>query len=795
MSAMVYLLQVSACMGLFYGFYYLMLSRLTFFTINRWYLVITLVLSFVIPLLTITVHPDSVPIIKEAVYVNQLQTFQAQGPLTFSHQPVIKPAISWLDVLKTGYLLTVVALSVRLIIMLVAFFANIKSKKNIKIGNVHVLHGDKKLSNGSFLNYIFLNDDELSPEEIQQIIEHEMLHVKLQHSVDRILCKIAQIVLWFNPFVYLYARAIEENHEFEVDREIGLSNDKSKYADMLLHLSVARQGMLYNSFSMVPLKKRIAMLFTKPTNHMKKVIYLLALPVVMLSCLAFARLKNDVPTEKYSVIAGVELSDNIIKVLIDGKSYDNDVLYNISGSCIKSVSVKPVDSRKVINGKWVDVTVTIQTKNGEIVYMTALEKENLVKERHSRATTGFYSRIQLTDNDGKPFDKAMINTLTGSVDVTVKPEDKIGFVVDGVFYNENDIRFIDPKKSQAITVNGDVAVRNVKPGEYAKGFTSIFTIKTTPLIYKKADVEAVKSGEPVQPLKKQTGSVQTFPVGPITQGEKQKLTKLMVTQDQFYTRTHMVYDNKPPHDKITFKYTGGSASANLGVDDIAGIFIDGEFYDEDAIKKITAEQAALLEPTREGFNPKKVPDGPYAVPFCFKTRVTAVPVDTIRQKTKTTQPKQQKTLKAKAIITGKNAVISQKSFLLERPGDHQVLISIDSAADAHNRMLTQEVLNRIHYPQFYSRVKFTAFDGKDYDYVACAIGKGIVTKPIKLNAKTGLLIDGVFYDEDAVKNLPVDKTKALEMWPDGMDAKKIPKGYVAALSLRTKTVTTDILKQ
>jgi hypothetical protein len=42
MNAVVYLFQVSACMGIFYLFYYLLLSRYTFFTINRWYLIVTL---------------------------------------------------------------------------------------------------------------------------------------------------------------------------------------------------------------------------------------------------------------------------------------------------------------------------------------------------------------------------------------------------------------------------------------------------------------------------------------------------------------------------------------------------------------------------------------------------------------------------------------------------------------------------------------------------------------------------------------------------------------------------------
>jgi hypothetical protein len=781
MSAIVYLLQVSACMGLFYGFYYLLLSRLTFFTINRWYLVATLVLSFAIPLLTITIRPDSAPIVKGAAYVNQFQSLQVQEPLTVAPQPTIEPAINWLDVLKIGYLVAVTALFVKLMLILAVFFASIKSKKSTKIGNVHIVHGEKKLNNGSFLNYIFLNDDELSPEEIQQIIEHEMLHVKLLHSVDRILVKIAQIVLWFNPFVYLYARAIEENHEFEVDREIGLSNDKSKYADMLLHLSVARQGMLYNSFSMVPLKKRIAMLFTKPTNHMKKVIYLLALPVVMLSCLAFARLKDNSYDGKYSVIKGVEKLGNKVVVEIDGKPYNKDILYKISAACIK----KSVVSSSMITGGTVieNPKVSIKTVKGIIEYMTSVEIENLTKER-SVPKTQFYTRLNLTGRFGIGFDKAIIQLTNGSITATLPAGGKVGLFIDDVFYNESEIANIPADKIKSII--DPYNAKNFKPGENVKGFSTIFYLKTKVTDNKSNVNEAGMAEKTTQLLVKQKEAVIPFPVAPITPEEKQKLTRLMVTQDQFYTRTHMVYDNKPPHDKITFKYSGGSASANLGVDDIAGIFIDGEFYDETAIKKITPEKVAQLEPTREGFNPKKIPDGPYAVPFCFKTKITAAPVDTIKQKAKPTQPKQQRTPKAKAIITAKNAVISKKSFLLEKPAGDTVLISIDSAAEAHNRMLTQEVLNRIHYPQFYSRVKFTAVDGKDYDYVACTIGKGIATIPIKLDAKTGLLIDGVFYNEDAVKKLPIDKTKALEMWRDGMDAKKIPRGYIAAFSLRTK---------
>lgn len=296
MNAVVYLFQVSACMGIFYMFYYLLLSRYTFFTINRWYLIITLALCFVIPLITITVQrQDTYPqVIQQVVYINQMQT--PQQAVVVNQAPA-HVQINWMALLKAFYTASVAALFLRLMFIVVKFFTRIRNKKRTKIGGVNIVQGDEDLSNGSFFNYIFLNDDELSADELEQIIAHEMLHVKLYHSVDRILIKIAQVFLWFNPFVYLYARAIEENHEFEVDRAVSSSTDRNKYAELLFHLSVARQGTLYHSFSMVPLKKRITMLFIKPTNRMKKIIYLLVVPVVLVSCLAFAKLKNESPVK------------------------------------------------------------------------------------------------------------------------------------------------------------------------------------------------------------------------------------------------------------------------------------------------------------------------------------------------------------------------------------------------------------------------------------------------------------------------------------------------------------------
>jgi len=436
MSAIIYLLQVSACLALFYGFYYLLLNRLTFFTINRYYLLGTLVISFVIPLLTIPVHQEysAVPVVQQVVNIRSVNnSMHFTNPVTRFVVP--KTYATWMQLLQWVYLAAVAGLLIHLFSTLVNFFAKLKRRKISNIGKVHVLRGDKKLPNGSFLNYIFLNDDELSTDEVQQIVAHEMLHVKLLHSADRILMKLVQIILFFNPFVYLYARSMEENHEFEVDREVARSTDKTKYADLLLHLSVTNQGMLYHSFSKVPLKKRITMLFNKPSANVKRVVYILVLPVILVSCLAFAQLKTDA-SKTVSAIEGIENLGKNPLVLIDKKVYPASILYKISGSVIATTYVMDGDRAvKKYGKKAKDGVVEITTEKGKIKYMTQVEKENLIKMYS--APSGFFTRLILKKENGGNFERVKITAPNSWAYSDMPMNGKVGFIINNKLYDEN----------------------------------------------------------------------------------------------------------------------------------------------------------------------------------------------------------------------------------------------------------------------------------------------------------------------------------------------------------------------
>jgi hypothetical protein len=483
MSAIIYLLQVSACTAIFYGFYYFMLNRLTFFTINRYYLILTLVLSFVIPLLTIHLQQDNYPqVVRQVVYVNTLQNLPAYK-ITASPNLVVEQGVNWLQLIKIIYLIAVVVFFTHLIIMLFNFFIKIKRGRIDRIGRVNVLHGNKQLANGSFLNYIFLNDDELSADEMQQIIAHEMLHIKLLHSADRIVAKIIQIILWFNPFVYLYLGSIEENHEFEVDRKITLSTDKNNYAELLLHLSIAKQGMLYHSFSKVPLKKRITMLFNKPSANMKRVIYLGIIPLIVLSCAAFARLKNDdIKSKKqYSIVGGLEQLGKNPVVLIDNKPYPSTILYTISESCVGGSSImKPAQAVKYYGATAKDGLVNIRTKNGKVAFMTPTEKQILIENTDKEdavPVTRFYNRLTLKKYNGEKYSKIIMHPPGNTLSAKIGLKDKAAYLFDGKLYDENSIQKLSPITIAAI--KGEYSVEgNRAYWPRLRQYTAVFTFST-----------------------------------------------------------------------------------------------------------------------------------------------------------------------------------------------------------------------------------------------------------------------------------------------------------------------------
>lgn len=91
---------------------------------------------------------------------------------------------------------------------------------------------------------------------------------------------IAKAILWFNPIVYLYDKVLEQNHEYEADETASQNYGIKSYAELLLRLAVAKSNnTLVHNFVKSPIKERIKMLFHDKSKAMKKLMYLLVIPI------------------------------------------------------------------------------------------------------------------------------------------------------------------------------------------------------------------------------------------------------------------------------------------------------------------------------------------------------------------------------------------------------------------------------------------------------------------------------------------------------------------------------------
>jgi len=336
-----YLLKSTICMTAFYGLYFFGFRRMSFHTLNRFYLLASLVLSLTIPLISyerteiVVLEPQPIEEVLMPTEEIQENTY-AQAPVT---QPTTnlevspKKDIDWLMLLNAIYLVGVWSMFMvfcKNILLIVYRIKNTASTSLNHRENLKILL-TKSQSNSSFFNYIFLNPENLNPHEQELIIAHESFHAQRLHTLDLLFSSILKAIFWFNPIVYFYQKSLKQIHEYEVDALMSATYDGREYAHLLLKLSVAPNAMIMNQFSTKPLSERIQFLFKTPTHQMKKLLYFLSLPIIVVGVMAFAEEKvvrvYQEKTPKSSIPKSVFEGKILAEKVIAKQTY-NDTLKN-----------------------------------------------------------------------------------------------------------------------------------------------------------------------------------------------------------------------------------------------------------------------------------------------------------------------------------------------------------------------------------------------------------------------------------------------------------------------------------
>lgn len=275
---MEYLLKSSVIIILFYLCYKLFLQRETFFTSNRWFLITGLFTAIAIPFIVIPVYVEYTP-------VNQ--NFIAVGKIVETQQA--EQAFNYMQLLPLAYSIGVVVLLLKFGIELFSLFSLLKKNSLEKSGNHYYIKISKNIAPFSFFNYIVYNPSHFNPEELKHIINHEKVHSKQFHSIDIIITHLATILFWFNPFMWLYKNALQQNLEFIADQEAQhVSSCEKSYQMLLVKASTnSNQLALANNFYTSLIKKRIVMLHKSKSNKLRAWKYILILPALALFLMSF----------------------------------------------------------------------------------------------------------------------------------------------------------------------------------------------------------------------------------------------------------------------------------------------------------------------------------------------------------------------------------------------------------------------------------------------------------------------------------------------------------------------------
>lgn len=307
---MVYFLKINVAIALFYAFYRLFFYKDTFFTWRRTALLCFFAVSAIVPLFNIQTWIEQQ---EPMAAMADLYATVVLPELTLTPQP----ETDWKQLLADGigivYWLVVALLTARFLVQLTGIIRLGRRCPTQKIDDTTVHLLPRPEGPFSFFHWIFIYPDAHTGEELHEILTHERTHARQWHSIDVMIGELACIVCWFNPFAWLMKREIRTNLEYMADEKVlETGHDSRTYQYHLLGLSHHKAAAtIYNSFNVLPLKKRITMMNKRRTRAIGRTKYLMFLPLAALLMIvsnieAVARATQKITAEVMEAVTPAE---------------------------------------------------------------------------------------------------------------------------------------------------------------------------------------------------------------------------------------------------------------------------------------------------------------------------------------------------------------------------------------------------------------------------------------------------------------------------------------------------------
>lgn len=402
---LLYLIKMMVCSAVMYAYYLWFLKDKTFHHYNRFYLLLTVFISFSLPLLklsyfTIDINP------KLMFLIQNLQESQTTSTEHGFHIYQIFYAIVGL--------VSILFLA-KLLLGLLRINHIKKSFPHEELQGIKFYQTNLEEAPFSFFRNLFWkNSIQMESAVGRQILKHEMVHIEQKHTWDKLFMQIAKSIFWMNPLFYIINREINLIHEYLADNKAVKRSDTKAFAQMLLESHFPGTTIPATSpFLSSNLKKRLKML-TKSKTKYSYARRIFALPLLFM--LSFAYLvnakNNEIKTTNLQIDKAVDQikKDTAIvvetNILPDKVNQAHDGLRETTkqiskdNQMIADINKKIADKNKAINelikNKKTD-TQEFVDKEKEIDFLN-LQADNIINSER------YQNLLKQSDEYGKQID-------------------------------------------------------------------------------------------------------------------------------------------------------------------------------------------------------------------------------------------------------------------------------------------------------------------------------------------------------------------------------------------------------
>lgn len=275
-TILLYVLKSIFISGIFLGYYWIALRNKSFNYYNRFYLLLSIACSIVIPFFNFNwfaIEKQHLPVSTETLDFISTQIVD-KGSTTVSWQNIAFYVAAGISLL----------LLILFVFNIIRVYQLKRRSAIVKMNNVDFIYTNLDNAPFSFLNNLFWKESiPLEEDYGQKIFKHEITHIEQKHTLDVLFCQVINAVFWMNPFNWLIQKELKTIHEFIADKEALGNNDAAEFVKLLLQAHYGKHFLNpTHSFYYSSIKRRLFMLTTTNKARFSHVRKSLVLPVSLL---------------------------------------------------------------------------------------------------------------------------------------------------------------------------------------------------------------------------------------------------------------------------------------------------------------------------------------------------------------------------------------------------------------------------------------------------------------------------------------------------------------------------------